>query len=174
VYGVINGINAFVPYLLERDVEAHVINTSSNNGGFAPIAMSPTYATCKAAVVTISECLFGQLHEIDSKIGVSVLFPTGRTKGVLDTGIWAAAERPPGYEAETPIDHTNKMAGWIASMEAAGTPVAVTPLREVADTVIDGLYANRFWMVEEGRFEEAVQMRADVILRRAAPLYQMG
>jgi len=174
VYGVINGINAFVPYLLDRDVEAHVVNTSSNNGGFAPIAMSPTYATCKAAVVTISECLYGQLHEIDSKIGVSVLFPTGRTKGVLDTGIWAAAERPPGYEADAPIDHTNKMAGWIASMEAAGTPVAVTPLREVADTVVDGLYADRFWMVEEGRFEEAVRMRSDVMLRRAAPLYQMG
>lgn len=174
VYGVINGINAFVPYLLDRGVEAHIVNTSSNNGGFAPIAMSPTYATCKAAVVTISECLWGQLHEIDSRIGVSVLFPTGRTKGVLDTGIWAAAERPAGFEAATPIDHTNKMAGWIASMEAAGTPVAVTPLSEVADTVIDGLYANRFWMVEEGRFEESVQRRADIILRRADPLYELG
>lgn len=171
VYGVINGINAFVPYFLDRDVETHVINTSSNNGGFAPIAASPTYATCKAAVVTISECLWGQLHEIDAKVGVSVLFPTGRTKGLLDTGIWAAAERPPGYEATAPIDHTNKMAGWIASMEAAGTPVAVTPLSEVADQVIDGLRANRFWMVEEGRFEDSVRQRSDIMLRRAAPLY---
>jgi len=174
VYGVINGINAFVPYLIDRGVETHVVNTSSNNGGFAPIAMSPTYATCKAAVVTISECLWGQLHEIDAKVGVSVLFPTGRTKGVLDTGIWAAAERPPGYEAAAPIDHTNKMAGWIASMEAAGTPVAVTPLSEVADQVVDGLYANRFWMVEEGRFEESVKQRADIMLRRADPFYQLG
>ncbi len=174
VYGVINGINAFVPYLLEQGVESHVVNTSSNNGGFAPIAASPTYATCKAAVVTISECLFGQLHEIDAPIGVSVLFPTGRTKGVLDTGIWAAAQRPAEFAADTPIDHTNKMAGWIAQMEAAGTPIAVTPLSEVADTVVDGLYANRFWMVEEGRFEEAVKMRSDVMLRRADPLYQMG
>lgn len=172
VYGVINGINAFVPTLLAQDEEAHIVNTSSNNGGFSPIAMSPTYATCKAAVVTLSECLYGQLHEVNPKIGVSVLFPTGKTKGVLNTGIWAAAERPPGYEADAPIDHTHKMAGWIESMKAAGTPVAITPLSEVADQVVDGLYANRFWMVEEGRFEEAVNERTQIILNRAAPLYQ--
>lgn len=172
VYGVINGINAFVPTLLAQDEEAHIVNTSSNNGGFSPIAMSPTYATCKAAVVTLSECLYGQLHEVNPRIGVSVLFPTGKTKGVLNTGIWAAAERPPGYEAEAPIDHTHKMGGWIESMEAAGTPVAITPLSEVAEQVIEGLYANRFWMVEEGRFEDAVNERTQIILDRAAPLYQ--
>ncbi|MFM8861291.1 MAG: alcohol dehydrogenase, partial [Acidimicrobiia bacterium] len=60
------------------------------------------------------------------------------------------------------------------SMEAAGTPVAVTPLSEVADQVVDGLYANRFWMVEEGRFEESVKQRADIMLRRADPFYQLG
>ena len=46
---------------------------------------------------------------------------------------------------------------WIDMQEAAGTPVVFTPLSEVADTVVDGLYADRFWMVEEGRFEELVQ-----------------
>ena len=58
--------------------------------------------------------------------------------------------------------------------EAAGTPVAFTPLSEVADTVVDGLLAGRFWMVEEGRFEDAVNMRADIILRRADPDYQQA
>jgi NAD(P)-dependent dehydrogenase (short-subunit alcohol dehydrogenase family) len=172
VYGVINGINAFVPTLLAQNEEAHIINTTSNNGGFSPIAMSPTYATCKAAVVTLSECLWGQLHAVDPKIGVSVLFPTGKTQGILNTGIWAAAERPPEFEADVPVDTSSKMEGWIASMEAAGTPIAFTPLSEVADTVIDGLYANRFWMVEEGRFEDAVKQRTDIILRRADPDYQ--
>ena len=41
----------------------------------------------------------------------------------------------------------------IDMQEAAGTPVEFTPLSEIADTVVDGLLANRFWMVEEGRFE---------------------
>jgi NAD(P)-dependent dehydrogenase (short-subunit alcohol dehydrogenase family) len=172
LYGVINGINAFVPTLLAQDEEAHIINTTSGNGGFSPIFMSPTYATCKAAVVTLSECLWGQLHALDSKIGVSVLFPTGKTQGILNTGIWAAAERPPEYEAEVPVDTSSKMEGWIKSMEDAGTPIAFTPLSEVADTVIDGLHANRFWMVEEGRYEDSVKQRTDIILRRADPDYQ--
>jgi NAD(P)-dependent dehydrogenase (short-subunit alcohol dehydrogenase family) len=171
VYGVINGINAFVPYLLDQGEEAHIVNTSSHNGGFAPIHASPTYATCKAAVVTLSECLWGQLDEVGAPIGVSVLFPSGKTKGILDTGIWAAADRPPEFAPDEPIDTSNKMQMYIEMMEAAGTPVVFTPLSEVADTVVDGLYADRFWMVEEGRFEDMVQARTDVILRRAHPSY---
>lgn len=174
VYGVINGINAFVPHLLEQGGEAHIVNTSSNNGGFSPIASAATYATVKSAVVTLSECLWGQLREVGSEIGVSVLFPTGKTKGILDTGIWAAAERPPEFAPDEPVDTSNKMQMWIQMQEAAGTPVVFTPLSEVADTVVDGLYANRFWMVEEGRFEDAVKARTDIILRRADPDYQIG
>ena len=70
VYGVINGINAFVPHLIEAGEECHVVNTSSNNGGFSPIAQSPTYAVWKAAVVTLSECLWGQLKDAGA-VGVS-------------------------------------------------------------------------------------------------------
>ena len=174
VYGVINGIKAFVPTMLDRGDEGHVINTSSHNGGFAPIASSATYATCKSAVVTISECLWGQLREVGSDIGVSVLFPSGRTKGLLDTGIWKTRERPAEYATDKPVDTGSKMQAWIESMEKAGTPVTFTPLTEVADTVIDGLLNDRFWMVEEGRFEDMVRMRTDVMLRRAAPEYPRG
>jgi NAD(P)-dependent dehydrogenase (short-subunit alcohol dehydrogenase family) len=172
VYGVINGINAFVPTLLEQGGEAHVVNTSSHNGGFSPIASSATYATCKSAVVTLSECLWGQLRAVGSDIGVSVLFPSGKTQGLLDTGIWQPRPRPAEYPSSAPVDTGSKMADWIKAMEAAGTPVAFTPLSEVADTVVDGLYANRFWMVEEGRFEDMVRTRTDVILRRGDPDYQ--
>ena len=33
VFGVVHGINAFVPYMLEHNTEGHVVNTSSGNGG---------------------------------------------------------------------------------------------------------------------------------------------
>ena len=171
VYGVINGINAFVPTMLEQGVEGHIVNTSSHNGGFSPIASSATYATCKSAVVTLSECLWGQLRAIDAKIGVSVLFPSGKTQGILDTGIWKPRERPVEFPSQRPLDTRSRMDDWIKAMEAAGTPVVFTPLSEVAETVIDGLRADRFWMVEEGRFEEMVRTRTDIILRRAAPDY---
>jgi len=174
VYGVINGIKAFVPAMLERGEEGHIVNTSSHNGGFSPIAASPTYATCKSAIVTISECLWGQLQAVGAKIGVSVLFPSGKTQGILDTGIWRPRERPAEFAPEQPLDLRSRLDDWIKAMEAAGQPVVFTPLSEVADTVVDGLRAARFWMVEEGRFEEMVKTRTDIILRRAAPDYQRG
>lgn len=172
VHGVINGIHAFVPAMLEAGCEGHIVNTASHNGGFAPVAGAPVYAACKSAITTISECLWAQLREIDSAIGVSVLFPSGRTPGILNTGIWAATERPAEYASSAPIDTTNKLSMWIDMQSAAGTPVSFTPLAEVADTVVDGLLSDRFWMVEEGRFEEAVRQRADIILRRGYPRYQ--
>lgn len=171
VYGVINGIKAFVPAMLDLGADGHIINTSSSNGGFSPIASAATYATCKSTVVTISECLWGQLREAGSNLGVSVLFPSGKTQGILDTGIWRTRERPAEYATDHQVDTSSKMQEWIKSMEAAGTPVAFTPLSEVADTVIDGLVNNRFWMVEEGRFEDMVRRRTEVILARADPLY---
>jgi NAD(P)-dependent dehydrogenase (short-subunit alcohol dehydrogenase family) len=45
------------------------------------------YASSKAAVVTLTECLAHQLKELDSRIGASVLFPSG---GLLLTGLWTS------------------------------------------------------------------------------------
>ena len=70
VMGVINGINAFVPTLVAQD-EGHVVNTTSSNGGFTPLVNSAVYATTKAAITTLTECLWGQLHQIGSNVGAS-------------------------------------------------------------------------------------------------------
>ena len=37
VFGVINGINTFVPVLVDQGGPGHVMNTSSSNGTFAPL-----------------------------------------------------------------------------------------------------------------------------------------
>ena len=94
VMGVINGLNAFVPLLVEQD-EGHVVNTSSGNGAYYPIASSGMYPVTKAAITTLTECLWGQLRESGSKVSASVLLPSSPSPGVLATGIWmAGANRP--------------------------------------------------------------------------------
>ena len=40
VMGVVNGINAFVPTMIAQDVEGHVVNTTSSNGGFTPSSIA--------------------------------------------------------------------------------------------------------------------------------------
>src|SRR5439155_4024352 len=51
LWGVIHGINAFVPVMLQQGDEGHVVNTSSGNGGIASLHTTPQYAATKAAVV---------------------------------------------------------------------------------------------------------------------------
>ena len=99
VMGVVNGINAFVPTLLASGEEGHVVNTTSGNGGFTPLINSAVYATTKAAVTTITECLWGQLREVGANVGASLLYPSTRTPGMLNTGIWRpGANRPDRYD----------------------------------------------------------------------------
>ena len=99
VMGVVNGINAFVPHMLAQDEEGHVVNTTSGNGGFTPLINSAVYATTKAAVTTITECLWGQLREVGAKVSASLLYPSTNSPGMLNTGIWRpGANRPDRYD----------------------------------------------------------------------------
>ncbi len=71
VMGVVHGINAFVPVMLAQGAGGHVVNTSSGNGGVSPLPSTPQYAATKAAVVTITECLYGQLQDAQASARVN-------------------------------------------------------------------------------------------------------
>ena len=101
LFGVINGCAVFIPWLLEHGDEAWIVNTVSGNGGVTPIPDSAPYALAKASIVTYTECLWAQLKATGSPIGVSLLFPSGYTAGLLNTGIWNESTRPPEFARST-------------------------------------------------------------------------
>jgi NAD(P)-dependent dehydrogenase (short-subunit alcohol dehydrogenase family) len=169
--GVVHGINAFVPVMLEQDDEGHVVNTSSGNGGVSPLASTPQYAATKAAVVTITECLYGQLQEIGAKVSASVLFPGPH---ILRTGLFEswrsrteefAKQRP----RKTPYTTVEALE---AQMKAAGVTIAYTPVEEVAERVVAGLLANEFWIhPQSDRGDAQLLARTDSMLHRTNPTY---
>lgn len=147
VMGVINGLNAFVPTLVEQD-EGHVVNTSSGNGAYYPIASSGMYPVTKAAVTTLTECLWGQLREKGSKVSASVLLPSSPNPGVLATGIWrAGANRPDRYRRGDPDDDNPRDAlqAYRERAKAAGQEVPEAPLSDVADLCIRAIRDDLFW-----------------------------
>jgi NAD(P)-dependent dehydrogenase (short-subunit alcohol dehydrogenase family) len=73
LWGVVNGIRAFVPRLIEQQ-EGHVINTASVAGLKALPFMAP-YTATKHAVVGLSEALAVELALTGSPVKVSVLCP---------------------------------------------------------------------------------------------------
>ena len=171
VMGVVHGINSFVPVMLEQGDEGHVVNTSSGNGGVSPLPSTPQYAATKAAVVTITECLYGQLQEIGAKVGASVLFPGPH---ILRTGLFESwRSRTPEFAKERPrkTPYTTVEA-LEAQMKAAGVDIAYTPVEEVAERVVSGILADEFWIhPQSDRGDAQLLARTDSMLKRINPTY---
>jgi NAD(P)-dependent dehydrogenase (short-subunit alcohol dehydrogenase family) len=178
VMGVINGINAFVPTLLAQDEEGHVVNTTSGNGGFYPLVNSAVYATTKAAVTTITECLWGQLRQIDAKVGASLLYPSTRTPGLLNTGIWRpGANRPDRYDrpGAPPKEGRDSLSLFMNRAKAAGQDVVFAPLSEVADICFEGIRDDVFWISAPSDVTwEKVRARAESMVTQSAPTYLLA
>ena len=74
LWGVIHGVEAFVPRMIARGEPAHIVNTASMAGLIASKGLG-VYNTSKYAVVGLSETLAKDLKPY--RIGVSVLCPLG-------------------------------------------------------------------------------------------------
>lgn len=74
LWGVIHGIEAFVPRMVAQKTEGHIVNTASMAGLVASQGLG-VYNTSKYAVVGLSETLAKDLRGYG--IGVSVLCPLG-------------------------------------------------------------------------------------------------
>src|SRR5579871_3570887 len=61
VFGVANGMLAFVPRMIESGEAGVVVNTSSGDGGIAPVPYASVYAASKAAISCLTESLAHQL-----------------------------------------------------------------------------------------------------------------
>jgi len=171
IMGVVHGLRAFVPLLLEQGEEAHIVNTSSGNGGLSPMRGLPIYAASKSAVTQISECLWGQLEAVTKAVSVSVLYPGPKA---LDTGIWSAERNRPTELPRSRSRETQSMAGLKAFMSDAGVDLEVTPLSEIADFVVSGIRRKRFWLIPESENnDESIRARAESMLARDAPDYMV-
>jgi NAD(P)-dependent dehydrogenase (short-subunit alcohol dehydrogenase family) len=171
VWGVIHGLTAFVPGMLAHGEPGHVVNTSSGNGGISPLPAQTVYATTKAAVTTISECLYAQLRDLDAPIGASVLFPGPH---MLRTGLWTSGRNRPAALAQEqpPAGPPSTIEDYEAKLAAAGIEITYTPVEEVADRVVGAIRARDFWILPPSeRSDESIRARADSMVKRENPTY---
>ncbi len=140
LFGVIHGVNAFVPLFLEQK-EGHVVNTASLAGlGGAP-GMGP-YCAAKFAVVGLSESLFQELAQLGSRVGVSVLCP-----GFVRTRIHESERNMPDELVRLNEGPTAKLLRDLSSMAVnAGIDAA-----DVAGAVENAVRNRRFWILPHER-----------------------
>jgi NAD(P)-dependent dehydrogenase (short-subunit alcohol dehydrogenase family) len=166
VIGVSNGLRAFVPTMLRRGEEGHIINTSSANGGIASLPTTPVYASSKAAVTSLTEVLQFQLLMESAKLRAHVLFPGPH---LVNTNILNSDRvRPSAYQIEG--QESVAYPDMKALAQSAGIDLELTESEEVADMAIDGIRQNRFWILSKlGKSDERLRARTQSILERTNP-----
>jgi NAD(P)-dependent dehydrogenase (short-subunit alcohol dehydrogenase family) len=169
IFGVVYGIQAFVPRMIASGEEGHVINTSSGDGGISPLPYQSVYASSKAAVSCISECLAAQLQSEGTRLAASVFYPSG---GLLDTGIWTTdRNRPAELAREQPYDPVPTVQDFKVAAEAAGMQLEFQDLDELARFCLQGIREQRFViMIGVEGAEATLQDRAARIGRTELPI----
>ena len=161
--GVVHGIQAFVPLMLDQGGDGHVVNTSSvlglSSGG------GSIYSVTKHAVTRLSEGLLADLRAAGSGIGVSVLCP-----GLIATQIVSSDRNRPGalrneVDAAAAEDAAKQRDLVQDFFLTEGMPPA-----EVAGMVVDAVTAQRFYVLTHPEMiKPAVEARLRAVLDETDP-----
>ena len=155
-WGVLHGIQVFVPHMLEHGEEGHIVNTASVAG---LIPSGGAYGVSKHAVLTLTEGLYQQFQQMGAKLSASVLCP-----GLVDTKIgYAERNRPEEFGEQVEI--TPEMeAGIIATLGGGMDP------SEVAEVVFNSIVEQRCYILPHRGWDDIIRGRVEHVLARGAPL----
>ena len=151
LWGVVHGVQAFLPRLLEQG-RGHIVNTSSLAGLASGLPNLGPYNVSKVGVVALSETLRLELLMTGAPVGVSVLCPGSTGTQILES----ERNRPATLGHEVRVDAGEAMREAVrASFDG---PAARTP-DQVADAVLDAIRAGEFWIVTSGEMQDLVANR---------------
>jgi NAD(P)-dependent dehydrogenase (short-subunit alcohol dehydrogenase family) len=157
--GVMNGVRAFMPVLLNQDA-GHLVNTSSIFGVFAG-ALGP-YGVSKHAVTALTETLYFNLAAQGvAHVGVSVLCP-----GAVRTNFGTSSRnRPAGAGPTAPGDEAERAsAERFDELSVLGASPA-----EVAGLVVEGIRSRRFYILTSDNRNGAVLRRGEQVVAGGPP-----
>jgi NAD(P)-dependent dehydrogenase (short-subunit alcohol dehydrogenase family) len=158
LWGVIYGLQVFVPIMLAQDAEAHIVNTSSVAGLMRSFVSAP-YQVTKHAVVALTENLYHTLAQQEAKVKASVLCPGWVKTRILDSG----RNRPPELQNEprqepvTPETQATRDS-FRQAVEAGMSP------QEVADHVFKAIRDEQLYILTHPDCGGMVQTRMQAIL----------
>jgi NAD(P)-dependent dehydrogenase (short-subunit alcohol dehydrogenase family) len=165
VYGILHGIRAFVPIMLEQDEPGHIVNTCSM-AGLINMPLSGAYNVSKHAALSLTETLYHELRMKEAPIGCSALCPE-----LIRTRIANSDRNRPAH---------------LKRPEEAGTPemdIAENAIRSIIETGLDpsvmaervhqGIMQDRFYLLaDEGTtWDEACLSRLEDIRLRRNPSF---
>jgi NAD(P)-dependent dehydrogenase (short-subunit alcohol dehydrogenase family) len=121
--GTMHGIKCFVPRMLVAGEPGHVLATISGAGARGTMYGNGPYVATKAAILSMMECLYGELRDAGARVRAGVVFPPF-------TATMGDAEAVESIAA---------------TLRATGIPVVVATPDEVAESVVDAIRGESFW-----------------------------
>ena len=143
-WGVVYGVDAFLPRLLEQKQGGHFVNTASMAGLVGMLGLG-IYCASKFAVVGLSESLRRELH--GSGIGVSVLCPM-----IVDTPIAENTRRV--------LQRSSLAPGDIAAPAPNLVKGGVIAAKEVARRVVHAIERDDLYVLTHPEQREILRRRA--------------
>ncbi|WP_327100729.1 SDR family NAD(P)-dependent oxidoreductase [Nocardia vinacea] len=149
ILGVVHGVKAFAPLLIEQGT-GHFLNTASS-GGLAPLPGRTPYTGTMHAVVGLTETLDLELKQVAPALGATVLCP-----GLVDT--------PLGQNSAA-LGAIELPAGASPSMRSlAAARGGILSPREVAESALAAIEAGRVHVAPGDGVATRARARVDTLL----------
>ena len=153
-YGVLHGLQTFVPHMIDHGEEGHIVTTVSL-AGLLPGA--GTYGVSKHAALALTQGLNRDLMARDSKINSSVLCP-----GFVNTNIMnSERNRPQHLVSNNKIDTNEEQLEIFNFLLKNGKEPS-----EIADIVFEGIKDNIFYILTHPAWDESLRNHFEEILSR--------
>lgn len=148
LYGVIHGIQAFLPYFFRQSHRAHVINMASFYGLCSGSQMA-AYAMSKHAILALSESLYFDLQRLNKPVDVSVACPSFVNTQLL---------------VNSSPDCNDSLHDMFCDLIARSRPA-----EDVAEHLIREVEKNTFYILPDKEVKEFCLQRAEAIANQTAP-----
>ncbi|KGP62699.1 short-chain dehydrogenase [Legionella norrlandica] len=148
LYGMINIIRSFMPYLLQQNFHSHIINMASLYALCTGSQMT-AYSMSKHAVLALSESLYFDLNRLKKPVDISVVFPS-----FTDTSLLSNSTK----FADSPIhNHLNNLLSHSR------------PAHEVAEHIVREVEQKRFYILPDKEVKSYCENRTKAILLQDNP-----
>lgn len=148
LYGVIHGVQSFIPVMFAQQHRSQIINMASIYGLCSGSSMA-AYAMSKHAIVALSESLYFDLQRLGKPVDVSVVCPSFANTGLLTSSMPA---------------ENNKFHQMLGDLIARSRPA-----EDIAEHIIHEVEKNTFYILPDREAKDYCQQRCNAITEQTPP-----
>jgi len=154
-WGVVHGVQTFLPILLSQDEESHIVNTASMT---AVVSGRNMYSVTKQAVLALTETVHAQLAEREARVGISALCP-----GIIATRLFQGSRNRPeelrNEQEPAGAEQGRELRRAMHERLQAGMRPS-----EVASILVEGIREGRLYILTDHDWDDRIRSRTEAIL----------